>query len=61
MKVGSLVSMMYIALDPHGIDFAYPAKFKTHSGSAGQNFFAEWSHSSGALVALPAQTLEGAG
>ena len=30
MKVGSLVSM-YIALDPRGIDFAYPAKFKTHS------------------------------
>ena len=33
MKVGSLVSM-YIALDPRGIDFAYPAKFKTHSAWA---------------------------
>ena len=32
MKVGSLVSM-YIALDPRGIDFAYPAKFKTHSAA----------------------------
>ena len=30
MKEGSLVSM-YIALDPRGIDFAYPGKFKTHS------------------------------
>ena len=25
---------MYIALDPRGIDFAYPAKFKTHSDIA---------------------------
>ena len=30
MKVGSLVSM-YIALDPCGIDFAYPAKVKRRS------------------------------
>ena len=34
MKVGSLVSM-YIALDPRGIDIAYPAKFKTHSEERG--------------------------
>ena len=30
LKVGCLMSML-IALDPHGIDLAYPAEFERHS------------------------------